>query len=162
MTAARRGLFLVSLGLILPRLFGADSPAGARGPSEPRPPTASGATISSEESGPLKSSPNVRRAILEGFSYRTSAREKGPEEISPVLVAAQPKVVDPDVVVMAKFETTSRAYERGLPAAIANWRDPKPQNNSRFGTGLHQKDFGKVRASMVTVLYVPILVGFSW
>lgn len=118
--------------------------------------------IRSEESGHAKSSPTVRRAILAGFSYNPSAREKPPEQSSPALVQAQPTPADPDVVVMAKFEVAARPYERGLPTAIANWRDPGPQNNTRFGTGTRQKDFGKVRASVVTILYIPIAVGFSW
>ncbi|HEX2851820.1 MAG TPA: hypothetical protein VHO24_01185 [Opitutaceae bacterium] len=162
MTAARRGLFLLSLGLLLPRLFGGDSPATVDTSEAPPAVSGAAATISSGENGRAKSSSKVRQAIVGSFSYNPSAREKAPEQSSPVLVSAQPVAVDPDVVVMAKLEVTSRAYERGLPSAIANWRDPSPQNNSRFGTGLHQKDFGKVRASMVTILYVPILVGISW
>jgi len=65
-------------------------------------------------------------------------------------------------VVMSKMEVTVSAYERNLPAAMANWRDPRPRNDSRFGTGMHQKDFGKMRASVVTILYVPIFFGLSW
>jgi len=37
-----------------------------------------------------------------------------------------------------------------------------PQNHSKFGTGVHEKDIGKVRISAVTVLYVPIFVKLSW
>ncbi|MEO7414585.1 MAG: hypothetical protein ABIZ81_14645 [Opitutaceae bacterium] len=178
MTAVRWGLVLVSLGLILPRLLGGDAPA-TTDTSEPRVGSGTVAPISKDAStsnlaiapkpaisvgarGQAKSSAQVRAAVLEGFSYGSSVLEKRREQSSPVLVLAQPEPNDSDVVVMANFEVAARVYERGLPAAIANWRDPSPQNDGRFGTGMHQKDFGKVRASVVTILYVPILFGISW
>ncbi|MEO6567294.1 MAG: hypothetical protein ABIO94_00915 [Opitutaceae bacterium] len=173
MSALRWGSFLVSSGLmILPRLFGADAPAAAdvsksRAGSEnvsvenftiSRRPIVDGA-----RSAQAKSSSSVRTTILEAFPYNPSARaEPRPEHTSPILLRSQPAPVDPEVVVMANFEVSARAYERGLPEAIANWRDPRPRNDAKFGTGTHQKDFGKVRASMVTILYVPIFFGLSW
>jgi hypothetical protein len=186
MTSTRWGFFVASLGLVLvpPPLIGGDSSTAAvSGESrtvagtEPtlisdtsvsehvsalNVPVPPGPVVGREQTSQAKSSAKVRRAVLEPFSYHPSAPQKSSEQSSPVLVLPQQEAAEPDVVVMAKFEVAARAYERGLPAAIANWRDPKPQNDSRFGTGIHQKDFGKVRASVVTILYVPIVFGISW
>jgi hypothetical protein len=37
-----------------------------------------------------------------------------------------------------------------------------PQNTTKFGTGMRQRDFGKVRVSTVTIFYIPIFIGASW
>jgi hypothetical protein len=181
MTAARWGIFLVSLGVIAPRLFGGDAPAASEvaGSQDPSGPAATAEPLSEESAfknlsvtpgrligegsnGRERSSSKVRRVILESFPYVPPAREKAAEDSSPILVRAQPAPVDADVVVLSKLEVTASAYERHLPAAMAAYRDPRPRNTTRFGTGVRQKDFGKVRASVTTILYVPVFFGLSW
>ncbi|HEU5078819.1 MAG TPA: hypothetical protein VFT72_06380 [Opitutaceae bacterium] len=49
-----------------------------------------------------------------------------------------------------------------LAADIKKTRPLKAQSQVKYGTGVYQKDFGKVRASAMTILYVPVLVGVSW
>lgn len=103
----------------------------------------------------------MRAAVTESFSYDGTARA----ETNPPVAADVPTraaQTDPDVVVLDTFEVRTRAFDRDLPSAIKKWRPSGPQNNTRFGTGVREKDFGKVRASVVTILYIPVLVGFSW
>src|SRR4051812_45566787 len=179
MTAGRYGIFLISLGMFEPRLFGGDASGSAaevglntftqrgdspnpEGASAPSSPIDSNTPLTAMEPGPAKASSRVRRALLERFPYDPAARPKAAKEISPILVRAQPAPGDAEVVVMSQIEVTERVRERDLTAAIASWRDPGPRNDSRFGTGVHQKDLGKVRASVVTILYVPVFFGLSW
>lgn len=103
----------------------------------------------------------IRDAIRETFPYDPAAHK----ENSGSVAAAEPSPqapADPNVVLLDKYEVRSRAFERDLPIAIQRWRPSGPQNKTKFGTGIREKDFGKVRASMVTILYIPVLVGFSW
>jgi hypothetical protein len=52
---------------------------------------------------------------------------------------------------------------RELEKSMKSPRPPKgPQNTRRLGTGIRQRDFGKVRLSTVTVFYLPIFIGASW
>jgi hypothetical protein len=71
-------------------------------------------------------------------------------------------VNDPDTVYLPKFEVEDRPLPRGLAEAIEKSRFAGPQNKSRLGTGIHEKDFGKVRGPVVTVFYIPIFAGLSW
>ena len=112
------------------------------------------------ENGATKSSSFVRGALRASFPYDPDARRKV-SEASGDDPSAQ-ATLDPAVVILPKVEVSSRVLDRRLPEAIANRRPPGPQNHSRFGTGIHEKDFGKVRASVVTILYVPVLIGISW
>ncbi len=89
-----------------------------------------------------------------------SVRAKSPESFT--ADQASQGALDPEVVLMPKVEVTSRRFDRDLPAAIANWRPTGPQNHTKFGTGIRQKDFGKVRASVMTIFYIPVGVGLSW
>lgn len=103
---------------------------------------------------------NMRRALRESFHYDPAVRAKSLEQPAPELA---PEVEgDPEIIVLPKYMVESRPLPRGLVEAVAASRSLEPQNQSRLGTGIHEKDFGKVRAYAVTVLYVPILVGFSW
>jgi hypothetical protein len=100
------------------------------------------------------------RAVLDTQPYAPIARAEPVEEISPILLTRAQ--AGPDVLLMPKFEVFADEVDRGLHQAILNYRDPRPINNTRFGTGLRQKDFGKVRAGMVTIFYIPVMIGFSW
>lgn len=103
---------------------------------------------------------DMRRAVREGFRYDPAVRATSLEQPAPELA---PQVEgDPEIVVLPKFEVKSPPLPRGLVAAVAASRPLEPQNKSKWGTGVHEKDFGKVRAYAVTVLYVPILFGFRW
>jgi hypothetical protein len=104
--------------------------------------------------------PEIRRAIRESFQYSPVAQTSTEEPPAPILA---PEVkIDSDIIVLPKYEVRSRPLPRGLTEAIAKSRSFEPQNHSKFGTGIHEKDFGKVRFSAVTVLYIPVLVGLSW
>jgi hypothetical protein len=103
----------------------------------------------------------IRDAIRETFPYDPAA----PKENTSSVLAAEPSPQassDPSIIVLDKYNVRSRAFERDLPIAIQRWRPSGPQNKTKFGTGIRQKDFGKVRASMVTILYIPVMIGFSW
>src|SRR3954466_10439510 len=125
MIVGRHGIFLISLGMVVPRLFGGDAPGSAaevsprastprgaspnpEGASAPSSPINSNAPLITIEPGPAKSSSRVRRAVLESFPYDYVARPKAAEEISPILVRAQPAASDAEVVVMSQIEVTER------------------------------------------------------
>lgn len=38
----------------------------------------------------------------------------------------------------------------------------RAQSEAKFGTGVYAKDFGNVRVSAATILYVPFILDFSW
>jgi hypothetical protein len=147
MTSMQLGSMLLSLALVAPRLLGSDSAATAANPQ------------TSEATAPSF----VRQAIRESFRYDpgTYVRPTTPEHLSPALRAPQ-AASDPAVVLMPKFEVRSRPIDYGLPEAIARYKDPRPQINRKFGTGIYQKDFGKVRMTTSTIFYIPFFVGFSW
>lgn len=102
----------------------------------------------------------VRRAIFDDFRYDPEVREGYEEQ---AVADPQSSIVnDPDTVYLPKFEVEDRPLPRGLAEAIEKSRFAGPQNKSRLGTGIHEKDFGKVRGSVVTVFYIPIFAGLSW
>jgi hypothetical protein len=118
------------------------------------------AALTVAQSDEARPHPEIRKAIVERFPYNSQAKALSVARSNqdPTTVTT----VDPEIVILPPFEVRSRLLDRNLTAAIENWRPPSPQNHSRFGTGIHEKDIGKVRAGVVTVLYIPILVGFSW
>ena len=61
---------------------------------------------------------------------------------------------------MGAFSYAVSGYYFG--ADIARWHSQAPQNHTRLGTGIRQKDFGKVRVTVPTLLYIPIGIGVSW
>jgi hypothetical protein len=63
---------------------------------------------------------------------------------------------------MKKFEVTDRIINWDLTKDIMKTRPLRAKTVSKWGTGVHEKDFGKIRAFSVTVLYIPIMVGASW
>lgn len=178
MTTPLPGFVLLSLVLGFPRLVAgesAESAAGGNDPASPRPDTAPSvaappvieppvvpaASVPASANGEPKPRSLVLGALRQSFPYDPSVRAKS----APVAAAdaASPGTNGSDVVVLPKVEVTSRPLANGLAEAIANQRPAtRPQNHSRFGTGIHEKDFGKVRASAVTIFYIPVLVGFSW
>lgn len=110
--------------------------------------------------GELSTRSAIRQAMLERFPYRPVEQSERLEQ--PVSVSAPMVDAGPDVVVLPVLEVLDRLPARGLAEAVAKSRPSEAQSESRLGTGFHEKDFGKVRAKVVTVLYVPIQLGFSW
>jgi hypothetical protein len=110
--------------------------------------------------GEIGARSEMRRAVVESFRYNPEMRQEIEELTASNLEVPVP--TDSDVVILEKFEVNERPVPRGLADAIAKARPLGPQNHSRFGTGIHQKDFGKVRFSAVTILYVPVFLQLSW
>jgi len=110
--------------------------------------------------GNIDTHPEVRRAVIESYRFDPTSLATSPAKPLPEL--KQPMESDPEIVVLPIFETTSRRVPRGLDEAIAKSRSLGPTNESKFGTGVHEKDFGKVRAFAYTILYIPICFGLSW
>ncbi len=178
MTFARLGFMLLSLAWMAPRLPAGDSPPIAvpeKENSAPVPdatPTVKSTPAVSPPANPVlppsgsggsseaKSPSIVRSALRDSFPYDPAVRAKSLVPASPDQAAQG--TLDSDVVVLPKVEVTSRRFDRDLPAAIANWRPTGPQNHTKFGTGIRQKDFGKVRASVMTIFYIQVGVGLSW
>jgi len=103
---------------------------------------------------------DIRRAIRESFQYSPIVQANAQERTNP---EPAPEVKnDSEIIVLPKYDVRSGPLPRGLTEAIAKARPLGPQNHSKLGTGIHEKDFGKVRFSAVTVLYIPIFVGLSW
>lgn len=102
----------------------------------------------------------TRQALREYYRYNDTASAANGAETS-VTDEVTVTVGDPETVALPPFEVEALTVPRGLDQAIA--RAPTlPKKPGKFGTGVIQKDFGKVRMQAVTVLYLPIFVGFSW
>jgi hypothetical protein len=165
---------LISLALLSTKLLAQDTAArisadneerrtsGADGePPAARPAVSTSVVEESDNAHRAKVRLLIRDAIRETFPYDPAA----PKENTGSALAGEPSPQansDPNIIVLDNYNVRSRAFERDLPLAIQRWRPSGPQNKTKFGTGIRQKDFGKVRASMVTILYIPVLVGFSW
>lgn len=116
-------------------------------------------SVSAEEDSAV-SRPELKRAALASFSFTET-----PAPVAGVTATEKKDVKaseDDSLVVMDKMKVSAKFWDRDLDADIHKTVSLKPINSSKFGTGLHQKDFGKVRGSVVTVLYVPIMIGISW
>lgn len=106
------------------------------------------------------SRPELKRGALDGFSFEAPAppAQQNPPSASGASVPAG----DSDVVAMDPLRVTTTFWDKDLAADIRKTRPLKAKSEAKLGTGVYQKDFGKVRASAVTILYVPVMVGFSW
>lgn len=122
-------------------------------------------TTSSPSSGLRVTPPSsvVSGALRESFRYDASIRAQAvPAAAADSSDAASATDDDSDVVLLPKMAVNERPLPRDLGADIARWRSQAPQNHTRLGTGIHQKDFGKMRVSVMTLFYIPIAVGASW
>jgi hypothetical protein len=107
-----------------------------------------------------RSHPELRNAMLEGFVFEPKPK---PVDGDVILVERTAQaVVDPDAVVMEKLIVSDRNLYWDLASDIKKGRPAHAQSHAKFGTGVYEKDFGKIRAFSVNVLYIPILVGVSW
>jgi hypothetical protein len=102
----------------------------------------------------------IRQAVLESFRYSPVASPSNQEQ--PASDPTPRVESDSETIVLPKYDVRSRPLPRGLNEAVAKSRPMGPQNHTKFGTGIQEKDFGKVRLSAITVLYIPIGVGLSW
>ena len=103
----------------------------------------------------------MRRAILAGFTYTGQPRVPTPEEIR--AERQKEKEASADVVKMDPVivRADSPQFDRDLESRIRNSKY-QWQHHTTLGTGVHVKNFRKTQAFVVTVLYVPIMLGFSW
>lgn len=102
----------------------------------------------------------MRQQIRDSFHCRPEAQPKSQDTDEPV--QASQSRVDAEIVILPKMDVTTHSVDRKLAEAIAKGRSSRPVNTTRFGTGVRTKDFGKVRAGVVTLFYVPVAFGFSW
>lgn len=110
---------------------------------------------------PVRST-SMRDVTLSRFSFDEHTPEKK-ISYSPVSTAAVDPGLPHDAVLMSPMTIRdNRLNYNQLGVDIRKTRPTKATSVTKFGTGVREKDFGKVRAFAVTVLYVPILVGFSW
>ena len=101
---------------------------------------------------------SMKATMLREYRY---APEAATDRETTVVRYASEDHADP--IVLETMSVVERSNHRQLSAAINSPRAPKdPQNVSKFGTGIHQRDFGKVRVSAVTIFFIPVLVGASW
>ena len=100
----------------------------------------------------------VSGALRESFHYDPRLHAQSVRRSSP----DSEDTADSDVVMLPEVAVNERPLPRDLNADIARWRSQQPQNHSRFGTGIHEKDFGKVRVSVPTILYLPVGLGIRW
>jgi hypothetical protein len=105
-----------------------------------------------------KARESMKETMLREYRY---APETVTDRESTVVRYASDYRTDP--IVLDTMSVVERSNHRQLSAAINSPRPPKdPQNVSKFGTGIHQRDFGKVRVSAVTLFFIPVFVGASW
>lgn len=103
-----------------------------------------------------------KHEALNGFAFvnATAPTPSAPTDDGPLIKAPTELSQDPEVVVMEELKVTP-LMDRDLGVDIKKTRPLKAASHVKFGTGVHEKDFGKIRASAVTILYVPVLFGFS-
>jgi hypothetical protein len=113
--------------------------------------------IARGETGPH---PEIRQAVLADFRYLPVVPEKGLDLTVPSL--APPLESEAGLMVLPKFEVRSSRLPRGLDEAVVKSQPDGLHNDIKLGTGVHVRDFGKVRMAVATVLYIPVYIGFSW
>lgn len=111
------------------------------------------------DDSPTPKGTRMRHQALAGFSFDEQAKPEATQE----LAREEPtEFRDPNVVPMEAVQITTSALDRDLAADVKKTRSPHAESHRKLGTGVVEKDFGKVRMAAVTIFYVPILVGFSW
>jgi len=102
----------------------------------------------------------IRFAMLDGFHFEAKEISLA-DRNSPILKATE-NVAEPDAVVLEKMVVKGRRRYKDLSTDVGRASPLRAQSQSGFGTGIHEKDFGKIRAYSLTILYVPIQAGISW
>lgn len=105
---------------------------------------------------PFTSHPELHRAALAGFTY------SGTSEAVAAKTDEDPSQDDPNIVRLRKMEITASKVDATLDMAIKKYAGSKPESQRALGTGVIERDFGKVRMDTITVLYIPLQIGFSW
>jgi hypothetical protein len=119
-----------------------------------------------------KASPHqsVRQAIHADFKYlpkpavdvpRVQIWSTGTKQAAP---SAPSLVLDPNVVTMAPFEVTEPDNLKDLPKILRKQQaDAKTAATmKKLGIGVHTLSLRGVTPYVVTVLYIPIEIGFGW
>jgi hypothetical protein len=102
----------------------------------------------------------IPRSALKGFRF--SVAEPDASQSTRTATQRNEKQTAHEVVEMEKVVVSDAPAHNYIPVRV-EMRSTKPEKKRhRWGTGVHEKDFGKVRAYSVTILYIPILVGLSW
>lgn len=101
----------------------------------------------------------IRRMILAEHPFVDRSESAVPQE--PLTKAVAETASDPNTIVMEKVTVEGSPFYRRLHADIKNASQLKAQSAPRLGTGMYQRDFGKIRASALTIFYVPVLVDIS-
>lgn len=103
--------------------------------------------------------PRLGGTLASAFPYDPEVRTRVLAEAPDPTVQGE---LSPEVVMLPEFEVNSTAIDLDLARAIENSRPVRESGPRKLGTGVVQKDFGKTRIGAVTVLYIPIFIGFSW
>jgi hypothetical protein len=106
----------------------------------------------------------MRQMLLREYRYTP---ETSDASIATTHKPAQDTILRPsdesDAVILERITVVDTYDFRELEKAVNSPHPPKgPQNTRKFGTGIRQRDFGKVRLSTVSVFYIPIFIGASW
>ena len=109
---------------------------------------------------------DIHKALLSEFRFQAAAKE--PPPTAPFLArdpgASAPGPADPDLVTLAPFTVRETANMERLHADIALQRAEARTDavTRKLGIGVHVAPMGPVGFYAVTVLYVPIGVGFGF
>jgi hypothetical protein len=101
----------------------------------------------------------MRAEAVSAFEYNSC--EQNQDSDAAVADSGLP-ASDPDVVHLETVEVGAPRFGRELERAIESYRMHLPLNTQVMGTGVIQKDYGKLRVSRMSVLYVPVQLKFSW
>jgi hypothetical protein len=104
--------------------------------------------------------PEWRAALRSEVRFGPAA---APAKDAPVVAAAptSPAPADPNIVQMAPY--TLQESRMNLPSVEAAIETPSPGPKPvKWGTGVHAKEFKHVTLFYYSILYVPIVAGFSW
>ncbi len=103
--------------------------------------------------------PELRAAALVSFTFKPDATEK----TAATAVPDKPlPTEDSEILELEKVEVTDTYLNPGLESAVKQTAEAQPDTQRKLGTGVFGKNLGKVRMKAITVLYIPVLVGFSW
>ncbi len=113
------------------------------------------------EEKPSKGLSETRKAILASFKYDEAPQHPELPDLKPQ-VAELSLTHDTEVIVLETFVVNDRYWNRKLYRDIEKSLEGMESTKRKLGTGISRKDIGKMRVEAVTILYVPIQVGFSW
>lgn len=109
----------------------------------------------------------MRQALLREYRYTPEAPDattaSDATASSPTPDARPTPTAESDAVILERITVVDTSEFRELEKTMRSPRPPRgPQNTRKFGTGIRERDLGKVRLSTVTIFYIPIFIGASW